>query len=99
MAVLLRETEIAIRKTGVADEFLESAPLVALPIGVVEIFLEDKDGARLQPRRQRPLVRALMQNDIARHVGQAATAIEFASLPKNAGPRFSPSLETVEAVE
>src|SRR6185437_12004607 len=50
MAVLLREAEIAIRKSAVADEFLKRLEFVAFPVRIVEIFVEDDDRARTEPR-------------------------------------------------
>src|SRR5579864_566189 len=52
MAVLLREAEIAVGKAAIANEFLEGAPFMTLPIRIVEILVEHDDAARLQPWRQ-----------------------------------------------
>src|SRR6185437_14996129 len=54
---------------------------------------------RGEKRRQRLLEPALMQRDIAWHLGQGAAAAEFALLLEGAGPGFGQALETVETME
>src|ERR1700761_7359650 len=52
VAVLLRETEIAIARAGIADEFLKGAPFMTLPVRIIEILVEHQHRAVLETRRQ-----------------------------------------------
>src|SRR5262249_55419749 len=78
------KAEIAVPHGAIRNKFLKGSELVSFPIGVVEIFVENDDGARHDPLRQEGEDRPRRSVEVAVDVNERKRSRICFEPPRNA---------------